>query len=87
MCLIGKDPTIGEFATTVDSEWGGVGLASALMTMLIDSANRRGLETMEGFVLAVNEPMLCVARRLGFSVAPDPDDRAIRICRLDLDAH
>jgi acetyltransferase len=54
------------------------------MTALIDSARKRGLRTMEGFVLAVNEPMLRLARRIGFSVAPDPDDRAIRICRLDL---
>ena len=39
---------------------------------------------MEGFVLKVNAPMLRLAQRLGFSVAPDPNDGAIRICRLDL---
>ena len=84
--VIEKNPMTCEFAITVGSEFGGVGLASTLMTMLIDSAKLRGLRTMEGFVLAVNEPMLRVARRLGFSVAPDPDDGAIRICRLNLDA-
>jgi hypothetical protein len=30
--------------------------------------------------------MLRLATRLGFSVAPDPEDRAVRICRLDLGA-
>ena len=82
--VVGKDPTTCEFAITVGSGFGGVGLASTLMTILIDSARRRGLEMMEGFVLAVNKPMLGVARRLGFSVAHDPDDGARRICRLNL---
>ena len=39
---------------------------------------------MEGFVLAANKPMLKLAARVGFSVAPDPDDRSVRICRLRL---
>jgi L-amino acid N-acyltransferase YncA len=66
------------------SRFGGVGLATKLLTALIGTARKRGLKTMEGFVLAANEPMLRLARRIGFSVAPDPNDRAIRICRLDL---
>ena len=64
----------------------GVGLATILLTALIDAARTRGLKTMEGFVLKVNAPMLRLAQRLGFSVAADPDDGAIRICRLDLTA-
>ena len=35
-----------------------------------------------GFVLAANQPMLGLARRLGFTVTRDPDDPAVRICRL-----
>ena len=45
---------------------------------------RRGLKVMEGFVLAENQSMLRLARRLGFTIAPDPEDRAVRICRLQL---
>ena len=56
------------------------------MAALIDVARNRGLEKMEGFVLAANQPMLRLARRLGFVVAPDPDDRSLRICRLRLAA-
>jgi len=44
------------------------------------------LVEMEGYVLAANQPMLRLARRLGFSVAPDPEDGNVRICRLRLDA-
>lgn len=76
--------TTCEFAINVASTFGGAGLASALMRVLIDAAAARGLTEMEGFVLAENQPMLRLARRLGFSVAPDPEDRAVRICRLPL---
>lgn len=82
--VIGNDRTSCEFAINVGSAFGGAGLARTLMTALIESAKRRGLETMEGFVLAANQPMLRLASRLGFDIAPDPDDRAIRLCRLRL---
>jgi len=73
-----------EFATTVSAAFAGAGLARTLMSLLIDSARRRGLTEMEGFVLAENQSMLGLARRLGFAISVDPDDRAIRICRLPL---
>ena len=82
--LVGNDPTTCEFAITVASDFGGVGLASVLMTALIVAAKARGMTEMDGFVLAVNQPMLRLARRLGFRVAPDPEDGAVRICRLRL---
>jgi acetyltransferase len=73
-----------EFAITVASAFGGSGLATTLMTALIDAAARRGLAEMEGFVLAVNQPMLRLARRLGFSITSDPDDNSVRLLRLPL---
>ena len=82
--FIGNDPTSCEFAITVASDFGGVGLASTLLTALIGAAKARGLTEMDGFVLAANQPMLRLARRLGFSVAPDPEDGTVRICRLRL---
>jgi acetyltransferase len=84
ICLVGNDRTTCEFAINVATEFGGVGLASALLAALIGAAKARGLREMDGFVLAMNQPMLRLARRLGFSVAPDPDDRAVCICRLNL---
>ena len=84
VAIIESDSVTCEFAINVDSKFGGSGLATALMNMLIDAAQNRGLQLMEGFVLAENESMLRLAKRLGFTIAPDPEDRAVRICRLPL---
>ena len=82
--FVGDDRTTCEFAINVATAFGGVGLASTLMTALIGAAKAHGLTEMDGFVLAMNQPMLRLARRLGFSIAPDPEDGAVRICRLRL---
>ena len=82
--FVGNDRTTCEFAINVASGFGGVGLAGTLLTALIDAAKARGMKEMDGFVLATNQPMLRLARRIGFSVAPDPEDRAVCICRLNL---
>lgn len=82
--VVGSDPTTCEFAITIAADYGGAGLGRALMTALIAAAKQRGLGEMEGFVLAANKPMLRLAARVGFSVAPDPDDPSIRLCRLRL---
>ena len=82
--VIGSDPSTCEFAITIAADFGGAGLGRTLMTALVETARRRGLREMEGFVLALNKPMLGLAARVGFSVSPDPDDVAVRICRLHL---
>ena len=84
MFLIEKDPTRCEFSTTVAAAYGGQGLGRALMSALIGAAKQRGLQEVEGFVLAKTQPMLKLAARLGFSIAADPDDASVRICRLRL---
>jgi RimJ/RimL family protein N-acetyltransferase len=75
-----------EFAVTVADSWQGAGLASRLMRALIQGAGVRGLKRMEGFVLAENDRMLALARRLGFTVQTDPHDATVMIVRLDLTA-
>ena len=84
ICVIGDDPTSCEFAINVTATCGGTGLGTTLMTTLIDRAKKRGLREMLGFVLAENQPMLRLARRLGFDVAPEPGDWTVRNCRLQL---
>lgn len=79
-----SDRTRCEFAITVAASFNRAGLATALMTALIDEARRRGVKEMEGFVLSENEPMLRLARRLGFSVKLDPGDASVRICQMTL---
>ncbi len=76
--------TTCEFAITVAAAFGGTGLGTLLMRTLIDEAARRGMREMEGFVLATNQSMLRLASRVGFSIARDPDDASIRVCRLTL---
>ena len=73
-----------EFAITVASAYGGTGLATALMKALIDETAQRGLKEMEGYVLAQNQPMLRLARRLGFRIEAEPGDASVRVCRLML---
>ncbi len=66
----------GEFAVIVQDEMKGRGLASHLMRRLIDWARSRGLQRIEGQVLADNAPMLAFIRHLGFSIrrmAEDPE--------------
>ena len=82
--ILGADPATCEFAISVADDWAGAGLGRSLMTLLIEAARRRGLVTMEGFVLAENGPMLRLAGKLGFESRRDPDDYAVRICRLPL---
>ena len=82
--IILSDKTTCEFAISVAADFGGAGLGRALMTALIDTARRRGLKEMEGFILAANQPMQKLASRLGFSGSRDPDDSAVRIYRLRL---
>jgi len=73
-----------EFAITVASEFGGAGLATRLMTTLIDEAKRRGQKEMEGIVLTQNQSMLRLARRLGFRIESEPGDPTVRMCRMTL---
>jgi len=84
IAVFASDRVSCEFAITVASDFGGVGLATALMTSVIEEARRRGLKQMEGFVLAQNQPMLRLARRLGFRIEIEPGDASVRICRMAL---
>jgi L-amino acid N-acyltransferase YncA len=54
------------------------------MTTLIENAKRRGLKEMEGLVLKQNQPMLRLARRLGFRIESEPGDPTVRVCRMTL---
>lgn len=82
--IILDDPAHCEFAISVAADYGGAGLGSTLMRAIIDTARRRGLQEMEGFVLAMNQPMLRLASRMGFKVSRDPQDPSVRLCSLVL---
>ena len=82
--FVGGKPDTCEFAMSVDAAYGGAGLGRALLGALIRVARQRGLAQMEGFVLAQNKGMLRLAAREGFAIERNPDDPAVRDCRLSL---
>jgi acetyltransferase len=84
IAIIGASGHSCEFAITVASDYGGAGLATTMMTTLIDQARQRGLKEMEGFVLTQNQSMLRLAKRLGFRIESAPGDPTVRMCRMTL---
>lgn len=71
-----------EFAVTVAEDWRGGGLAARLLHGLLRRARHDGFDTMEGWVLAENLPMLTLARRLHFRVEPVEGDATLfRVAR------
>jgi len=72
-----------EFAVVIADEWQGRGIATRLMTELMQVARERGLVVIEGEVLAVNARMLQLVKSLGFSVSTG-DDPSVRIVTREL---
>lgn len=65
---INPDGDSCEFALVVADEWQNRGLGALLMQILMEAARHRGLERMNGSVLAGNSNMLDLMRRLGFDI-------------------
>ncbi len=76
--IINPDGKSCEFAIVVADAWQHRGIAHRLMERLMEPARERGLEVMEGEVLATNHEMLALARVMGFTLRELPDDPAIR---------
>jgi acetyltransferase len=68
------DHESAEFAIAVADAWHGRGLGRATMRALIACAKKRGFRRLVGIVLASNEPMLALSRKLGFVAQRDPED-------------
>jgi len=75
-----------EFAVAVADEWHNKGLASLLMTHLISTARRRGIECMYAVAASGNHAMHELAKHLGFQSEPNPNDATEVIYTLDLRA-
>ncbi len=73
-----------EFAVLVADDWRHLGLAHRLMQRLLQAAAEAGLRRMTGDVLATNQPMLSLARSLGFRIGRHPDGGA-QVLQLTLD--
>jgi len=77
--LTNPDKKTCEFAIVVSDKWQGKGIARLLMQKLIEIARNRGLEVMEGQVLANNYRMLELMMSLNFQVGNDPSDPGIKL--------
>lgn len=84
--LLTPDRETCEFAIAVGDAWQGQGLGAALMRALIDEARQRGLRQMEGYVLAINAPMIRLMGMLGFVIERDPEDESFKRVWLALDS-
>ena len=64
----------------VADDFNGKGLGSRLMHSIMDVAREKGLNQIEGLVLANNTPMLKLMRGLGYAIKSyeeDPDFKLV----------
>ena len=73
-----------EFALVVADQWHRKGIGTRLMRALIDAARERGLQSMNGEILAENRSMRGLVEKLGFSVRRDPGEITLLLASLRL---
>jgi acetyltransferase len=73
-----------EFALTVADDVQRQGIGRQLMQSLMNAARDRGLEVMEGDVLAANRRMLRLCESLGFRLLRHPEDAEVMAVRRHL---
>lgn len=78
------DNSEAEFAIVVRSDQKGTGLGSLLFHKGIEYTRMRGTEELTGQTLAENKAMQGLAKKFGFRITPDPDDRDVVNMTLDL---
>jgi RimJ/RimL family protein N-acetyltransferase len=82
-----RDGRSCECAVAVSDEWQGKGLATILMSRLIETARARGFERMYSIDAKDNEHMRELAEHLGFERLADADDPTLVLHTLDLKGH
>lgn len=78
------DPHSCEFAVVVADAEQGRGVGHSIMTALIDAARQAGFEQMRGDVLASNQAMIALMRRLDFMLERDPRDKTLLLAQRSL---
>jgi GNAT superfamily N-acetyltransferase len=76
--------TSAEFAIVIADAWQGRGLGERLLRSLAVYAREAGVVQWTGITLAMNSPMLKLARKLGIEVRRDPLDATSMLLRVDL---
>lgn len=73
-CISDPDGDRAEFAVMVRSDLKRCGLGTAMMNKMIRYCRERGIREIVAQILAENQAMLSLARKLGFKSRPVPDD-------------
>jgi GNAT superfamily N-acetyltransferase len=73
-----------EISVAVADDWQHRGLGKRLLARLIEYAREHGVERLYSMDSTSNTRMRKLARDVGFSERPDPDDKSQVICYLDL---
>ena len=76
--VLDRDNQSAEFALVVADAWQGRGIGSRLLGKLVDVAGRHGVKRLYGDILAMNRPMLELARKLGFRLGRHEDPTLTR---------
>ena len=66
-----------EIAIVIADDWQRRGLGRRLLERLLTHATEACVREVEGIVLAMNKPMLALARSLGFTVHAEPGDATV----------
>jgi acetyltransferase len=73
------DRASAEFAVIVADPWQGKGLGPKLVERITEIAREQGVKLLHGDVLAQNQPMLEMVKRLGFSLRKDAEGGTYRV--------
>jgi len=73
---VGND---AEIAVMVLDQFQHCGLGTELMKRLVEIARREGVQRVVGSVLAENEPMRAICKRLGFHLKIDVEDQTVSV--------
>ncbi len=76
--FVDPDGTSCEFAVAVADVWQHRGVGSILILNLAEVARARGLQIMEGIVMAANHKMLGLMDALGFSIRSEPGNASVK---------
>jgi acetyltransferase len=80
--MMNPDGNSTDFALVVSDQYQGMGIGFRIMRALMQSAKHKGITKFEGEILTVNEPMLSLVKKLGFSIEPiEGEHEVVRVIK------
>jgi acetyltransferase len=76
--VMAADRSTAEFAVIVADPWQGKGLGPKLVEKIKDIAREQQVKLLRGDVLAQNQPMLEMVKRLGFTLRKDAEGGTVQ---------